>query len=300
MVIKESKGDRIFNKVNMVLLTILFVIIIYPLIYVVSASISDPDLVNAGKMILLPKGITFEGYKRVFQDPDIITGYFNTILYTVIGTCINLLLTLTSAYALSKPRIYGRKFYMFFIAFTMYFSGGMIPTYLLIKKMHMLNTMWALLLPGAVSAYNLIIARTFFSSSIPSDIEEAAMIDGCSVTKTFITIVLPLSKALIAVMALFYGVSHWNSFFSAMIYLTDRDKFPLQLILREILIQNQAKADMMSSGVQGADELMHLQIQLASLIKYAVIVVSSLPVIMIYPFIQKYFAQGMMIGAIKG
>lgn len=300
MVVGKKWRDRTFDAGNLLLLAVLFLAILYPLIYVVSASISDPDLVNAGKVILLPKGITFEGYQRVFQDPDIVTGYLNTILYTASGTLLSLALTLTSAYALSKKRLMGRNFFMFLIAFTMYFSGGMIPTYLLIKDLHMLNSIWAIIVPGAVSAYNLIIARTFFASSLPAEVEEAAMIDGCSITRTFVSIVLPLSKALIAVMALFYGVANWNSFFNAMIYLTDRDKFPLQLILREILIQNQQKASMMASGVQGADELMHLQLRLASLIKYAVIVVSSLPAIVVYPFIQKHFAQGVMIGSIKG
>lgn len=300
MVVGKSFRDHLFDVVNLILLAILFLVILYPLVYIVSASISDPDLVNSGRMVLFPRGITFEGYKRVFQDPDIVSGYLNTVLYTAVGTIINLTLTLTSAYALSKKRLMGRNVIMFLIAFTMYFSGGMIPSYLLIKNLHMLNKIWALVIPGAVSAYNLIIARTFFASSLPASVEEAAMIDGCSVTRMFLNIVLPLSKALIAVMALFYGVAHWNSYFNAMIYLTDRDKFPLQLILREILIQNQQKASMMATGVQGADELMHLQIELASLIKYSVIVVASLPAIIVYPFIQKHFAQGMMIGSIKG
>lgn len=300
MVVGKKIRDHIFDIVNLTLLAVLFLVILYPLIYVVSASVSDPNLVNTGQMILFPKGFTIDGYKRVFQDPDIISGYLNTIMYTVIGTIINLILTLTSAYALSKQRLMGRNVIMFLIAFTMYFSGGMIPSYLLIKNLKMLNSIWAVVIPGAVSAYNLIIARTFFASSLPASVEEAAMIDGCSTTRMFLTIVLPLSKALISVMALFYGVSHWNSYFNAMIYLTDRDKFPLQLILREILIQNQQKADMLATGVQGADELMYLQMKLASLIKYAVIIVSSLPAIIVYPFIQKHFAQGMMIGSIKG
>ena len=298
--IRESLGDRVFNTVNLTLITLMMLIVLYPLIYIVSASISDPDLVNTGKVWLWPRGITFEGYYRVFQDSSIMVGYRNTIFYTVAGTLINLFFTLTAAYSLSKSDLPGRRFLMLFCTFTMYFGGGMIPSYLLMKNLHLLNTYWILLIGGAVSTTNLIISRTFFQNGVPKEIEEAAFIDGCSPIRAFATIVIPLSKALIGVMALYYGVGHWNSYFSAMIYITDRSKYPLQLILREILIENQMKADMMAAGAYVDELLLDAQVKAASLIRYAVIIVSSLPVLIIYPFLQKYFDKGVMIGSIKG
>lgn len=300
IITKNNIGDKLFNIINLFILTIVMLIIIYPLIFILSASISNPDLVNTGKVWLLPRDITFEGYKRVFQDPDIIIGYCNTIFYTVAGTSINLILTFTAAYSLSKKRLVGRNVIMFFMAFTMYFSGGMIPTYILMKSLNLLDTYSILLISGAINTYNLIIARTFFTNGVPQELEEAAIIDGCSTTKTFLLIVLPLSKALIGVLALYYGIAHWNSYFGAMIYLSDRRKMPLQLILREILIQNQLKADMMTSGIAASDELNDLQQKVAGLIRYAIIIVSSVPLLIVYPFLQKYFDKGVMLGAIKG
>jgi len=297
MIIKESVGDRTLNVVNLSLLTVLFVIILYPLVYVASASVSDPMLVASGRMWLYPMGLTGEGYRRVLMDPEIMTGYRNTIVYTLLGTSLNLVFTLTAAYSLSKKNLDGRNFFMLYITFTMYFSGGLIPTYLMIRGFGWSNTLQVMVIPGLVSAYNLIIARTFFTSSIPHELEEAALIDGCSFTRTFISIVLPLSKPLISVIALYYGVSHWNAFFTAMIYLSERSRFPLQLILREILVKNIQKAEMMMID---AEEGLVNQMRVAELIRYAVIIVSSGPVIAIYPFLQKYFAKGIMIGAIKG
>ena len=300
MIIKESFGDRIVNIVNLVLLTVIFVLVLYPLVYVLSASVSDPMLVSSGQMWLYPKGLTFEGYRRVFQDPDIMTGYKNTVMYTLIGTSLNLIFTLTAAYALSKKRLMGRNVFMLLIAFTMYFSGGLIPTYLMYRNFNWLNTLWVMVVPGLVGVTNLIIARTFFATGISQELEESAMIDGASVTRTFIFIVLPLSKPIISVMALYYGVGHWNAFFNALIYLTQKERYPLQLVLRGILIENQMKAAMMTSGIIDADDMVIAQVRLASLIRYSVIVVSSLPVILLYPFLQRYFAKGVMIGAIKG
>jgi len=299
-IIDESLKSKLFDFFNIMLISLIMIIVLYPLIFIVSSSLSDPDLVSTGKVWLLPQGLNIEGYKRVFRDPEIMVGYRNTIFYTIAGTCLNLLLTLLAAYALSRKDLVGRNVLMFFMAFTMYFSGGMIPTYLLIKTLGLFNTWWVLIIGGAVATYNLIIARTFFSNGVPHDLEEAAMIDGCSMTRTFITIVLPLSKALIGVLTLYYGVAHWNSWFSAMIYLTDRDKVPLQLILREILIEQQMRADMVSSGDAMGDEMLTLQVKLASLIRYCIIVVSSAPVIIVYPFLQKYFDKGVMLGSIKG
>jgi putative aldouronate transport system permease protein len=294
--IKESKGDKIFNAANFIITSLLTLIVLYPLIYILSASISNPDLVYTGKVWLLPRGITFEGYQRVLQDPDIMTGYANTIFYTVVGTMINLAVTLTAAYSLSKKFVPGGRVVMLLMIFTMYFSGGMIPTYMIMKNLNLLDTRLIMVVSGAVSTYNLIIARTFFISGVPKEVEEAALIDGCSIFRTFISIVLPLSKAVIGVLALYYGVAHWNSYFNALIYLSDNDKYPLQLILRAILISNQQKASMALEN----EEMMQVQQRVANLIKYSVIVVSSLPVLVAYPFLQKYFAKGVMVGSVKG
>jgi putative aldouronate transport system permease protein len=296
--IKEGTGDKIVNFLNLFLLTVLFLVVLYPLIFIVSASFSDPQLVSTGKIYLLPKGFNIEGYVRIFRDKEIMIGYRNTIFYTVAGTLVNLALTLPAAYALSKKDLVGRNVIMFFMAITMYFSGGMIPTYLLVKSLNLLNTWVVLLIIGAVSTYNLIVARTFFITGVPHELEEAAIIDGCSQAKTFLLIVLPVSKALIGVMALYYGVGHWNSFFSALIYITDRNKVPLQLVLREILIGEQMREEMLEEAMN--DEMQLLRLQLTTLIKYGVIVVSSAPVMVAYPFLQKYFNKGIMLGSLKG
>ncbi|GIP35397.1 carbohydrate ABC transporter permease [Paenibacillus sp. J2TS4] len=293
--IKPSLGDRIFAITIYIVLSLILLIVIYPLIFVLSASISNPEYLLRGEIWLLPKDITFDGYVKVFQNKDILNGYKNTIMYTVLGTAINLLLTVMAAYPLSRNDFYGRNYITALMVFTMFFSGGMIPMYLLIKDLHMLNTIWALLLPGAVSVYNVIIMRTFFQTSIPNEIQEAAAIDGCSNIQTLLRIVLPLSAPIIAVMVLFYAVGHWNAFFNALIYLTDRDKYPLQIILREILIQE--NMDEMTSRID--EDIIKHMMQVEGL-KYAVVVVANLPVLLLYPFLQKYFVKGVMIGALKG
>ncbi len=234
--IKDTRADKIFLIFVYVFLAISLLIVLYPLIYIISASISNPHLVNSGEMWLLPKGITFEGYRTLLGNSSIWRGYLNTIYYTVLGTSINLLVTLPCAYALSREDFYGRRAFTNFMLVTMFLSGGLIPSYLLIRSLGMLNTVWALVIPGAVSVYNVVVTRTFFQSTIPREMEEAAIVDGCSDFRLFMQIVLPLSTPIIAVMALFYGVGHWNSFFSALIYLSDRSMYPLQMILREILI----------------------------------------------------------------
>ncbi|HHV96201.1 MAG TPA: carbohydrate ABC transporter permease [Clostridiaceae bacterium] len=299
-VIKESRSDRIFNIVNVTIMILILIIELYPLIFVVSASISNPDLVNRGEVWLLPKDISFEGYVRVFRDKEIWTGYRNTIFYTVFGTIINLFVTLPAAYSLSRKDFYGRIFFTAIFTFTMFFSGGLIPTYLIIKGLRLRDTIWALLLPGAASMYNIIVTRTFFQTNIPNELREAAEIDGCSNTRLFLTIVLPLSTPIIAVMALFYGVGHWNSYFSALIYLSRRELYPLQLFLREILILNEMSTEMLMNATGEEIEALAKQARIADMIKYAIIIVSSAPVLMAYPFIQKYFVKGIMIGAIKG
>lgn len=297
-VIKERAGDKIFNIVNLFLLSILLLVILYPLIFILAASFSDPLLVSTGKIYLIPKGFNIEGYRRVFQDAQIMIGYGNTIIYTIAGTLLNLALTLPAAYALSRKDLDGSKVFMFFLVFTMYFSGGMIPTYLIVKGLGLYDTRTVMLLISAVSTYNLIIARTFFANGVPHEIEEAARIDGASQARTFFTIVMPLSKALIGVQSLYYGVGHWNSYFTALIYLSDRNKVPLQLVLREILVRNQISSEMIEGAM--SSEMQALQLQLATLIKFAIIVVSSVPVMVAYPFLQKYFDKGVMLGSLKG
>ncbi len=297
-VIKESRNDRIFNAFNLILITLFFLAVLYPLYFVVICSFSNPNAVAAGKVYLIPKQITLDAYKVVFANSDILLGYRNTIFYTVVGTLVNLALTLTAAYALSRKNFIGRNVIMFLIVFTMYFSGGMIPTYLTVRNLGLLNTWWAMILPAGISTYNLIVARTFFQNGVPAEIEEAARIDGCSTFQVFGKIVLPLSKALIGVLTLYYAVAHWNSYFDALIYLTSaREKIPLSLVLREILILNTMKS---AAGSSADGELAVYYANLAQQLKYALIVVSSVPLLIVYPFLQKYFDKGVMLGSIKG
>jgi putative aldouronate transport system permease protein len=299
--IKQTINDKIFDIINITLVTLIMVIILYPMIFIVSSSFSNPDLVSTGKVWLYPRGFNIEGYIRVFQDDEIMIGYRNTMFYTIAGTLLNLACTLPAAYALSRRDLVGKNIIMFFMLFTMYFSGGMIPTYLIVKSLGLLNSWWVLIVTSAVNTYNLIIARTFFANGVPHELEEAAIIDGCSKSGTFFKIIIPLSKALIGVLVLYYSVSHWNSWFSGLIYLTDRSKVPLQLVLREILIEQQIKSQMVASGQELMnDEIQALQVKLASLIRYCVIVVSSVPVMIVYPFLQKYFDKGVMLGSLKG
>lgn len=291
----KSKEDKIFDTINFIFLTLICLAVLYPLYFVVIASISNPDLVYNGSVWLLPKEITFEGYKRIFSDPKIWLGYKNTIIYTVLGTAVQLSLTLMAAYALSRKDLYGKTFFMLMILFTMFFSGGLIPTYLVVKDLGMLNTMWAMILPKAIAVWNLIVARSFFESSIPNELLEAGKIDGCSNTRFFLKIVLPLSKPIIAVMVLFYAVGNWNSYFDALIYLNDESLYPLQLILRNILIQNQLSVQMLSD----LDNLAAQQ-HVGEIIKYGVIIVAAIPLLIVYPFVQKYFVKGVLIGGVKG
>jgi putative aldouronate transport system permease protein len=262
---------------------------------VLSCSISSPELVATGKIIFFPKGVTLAGYKRVFQDSNILTGYKNTLFYTVVGTLINLLVTVPAGYALAKKELPGRNLFMYFFLFTMYFSGGMIPTFLLIKSLGLYNTRTVLLILGAFSTYNCIICRTFFSA-VPKELDEAAEIDGASPFRTFVQIILPVSQALIGVMVLYFAVAHWNSYFSALMYVSDDKIKPLQLFLRKILILEEASSSMLD-GMD--DDAITEQTKLRELIKYSVIVVSSLPVLILYPFLQKYFVSGIMIGSLK-
>ncbi|MEF7441303.1 carbohydrate ABC transporter permease [Paenibacillus lautus] len=291
----ESRGDRIFNVINYAILILVTVIVMYPLLFVLSASFSDPQAVLRGEMLLWPKGVNLNSYAIIFQNQDIISGFTNTLVYTSLGTFINLTMTILAAYPLSRKDFVGRNAIMALLVFTMFFSGGLIPTYLLIKNLGMLNTLWVMIIPNAVSIWNIIIMRTFFQQSIPGELQEAATIDGCSNIKILTRIILPLSMPIIAVTILFYAVGHWNAFFNALLYLSDKDKFPLQLILREILIQGQTN-DMVKMSTESAIK----QQREVEGIKYAVLVVANIPVLALYPFLQRYFVKGVMIGAIKG
>lgn len=293
-VIKETPGDRIFRALCYFIMTLLLLLVLCPLIFVCSASVSDPSMVASGKVLLLPKGFTLDGYRRVFQDKSILTGYANTIFYTTVGTLINLAVTVPAGYALARSTLPGKKFFMTYFMIPMYFGGGLIPTFLVVNALHLYNTRAVMVLLYAFSMYNCIICRTFFSS-LPKEVEEAAIIDGCTSFQVFWQIVLPLSKALMGVMVLYFAVAHWNTYFSALIYLRDTDKHPLQLVLRKILVLETASDDMI-----GMEEAALAKLQLKELVKYAVIIVSSLPVLILYPFLQKYFDQGVMIGSVKG
>jgi len=287
--------DRAFTIVNYVILTLFLAAVAYPLIYVFSASFSDPSAVISGKMWLWPVDVTLDGYRAVFRNSRITVGFQNSLFYTVAGTLISVVLTILAAYPLSRKDLAGRNIIMFFFVFTLLFGGGLIPTYLVVREVGMLNTRWALIIPTALSVYNMIITRTFFQSTIPDELLEAAQIDGCSDFRFVRDVVIPLSGPIIAVNALFYAVNQWNQYFNALIYLTRPDLFPLQLILREILVQNQVDL----SQITDVDQLMQRQ-NLSDLLKYSLIVVASAPVLIIYPFVQKHFVRGVLIGSLKG
>lgn len=291
--IKEAFGDRIFLTINYIVLSIVLLVVLYPLLYIVSSSLSSPAAVSSGRVWLWPVDISFKGYESVFQNPQIITGYGNSLFYTIAGTLISVSLTIMLAYPLSKKTFFGRKGLMLFITITMLFSGGLIPTYLIVKEIGLIDSRWALLLPNAIWVWQVIIARTFFQTSIPDELAEASEIDGCSDLRFIWSIVLPLSKPIIAVLSLMYAVGQWNAYFDALIYLKTQGLYPLQLILRSILILGNA------SGTMDAGKMVERQ-QMVELMKYALIVVASLPVLIIYPFVQRFFVQGMLIGSVKG
>ena len=270
-------------------------IVLYPCIFVLSASFSSGSAVQAGQVVFLPVRPSIEGYRTVFNTSTVWIGFRNSILYTVAATSLNIVMTMTTAYCLSRNDVPGRNFFMLLFTFTMFFSGGMIPTYILIRNLRMLNTPWAVIVPGAIGVYNMIIAKTFIQHSIPGEMLDAAKIDGCSDLYYYIRIVLPLSKAIIAVLVLFYGVGHWNAYFSPMIYLHTRNLYPLTIFLREILMASQIDPSTVSDP-----EIQMRLAEAAAVIKYALIVVTMVPVILIYPFVQKYFVKGVMIGSIKG
>ena len=291
MTIKRRLSEGVFDIINYFILLLLVLITLYPFLYILFASLSDPlKVLQRGSLLLWPEGFNTGAYKMVFKNPMILTGYKNTIIYVVAGTAINILMTSFGAYVLSRKDLYGRRFFMFMIAFTMFFSGGLIPLYLLINQLNMVNTVWAIIIPSAISTWNLIVMRTSFEA-IPDSMFESAKIDGGNDFTILFRIILPLSMPIVAVMILFYSVGQWNSRFGAMIYLRERELYPLQLILREILITN--SVDSMTAGLGGDIE------PIAENIKYATVMIATVPILMVYPFLQKYFVKGVMIGAIK-
>ncbi len=294
--VKLSSGDRAFGIVNGILLAIITLLIVYPIYFIIVASVSDPTYVNLGQTLFWPKGLNISGYRKIFEYSEITTGYLNSIFYTVLGTCINLLVCVPTAFALSRKELVGRGWINAFFVVTMYFSGGLVPGYLLIKNLGMINTVWALVLPGALNVYNMIVCRSFFMSNISDELFEATKIDGGSYTSFFFKVVLPLSKSIIAVMVLYHALVHWNSYLSALYYIRDTDKYPLQLILRNLT------ASLSVDSIQDAMDSAAIseKMKASQTVRYAVIIVASIPVFLMYPFVQKYFVKGVMVGSVKG
>ena len=289
--IRETRRDRIFLNVLLAISVIILIIELYPLVYVVSASFSSSDAISRGQVYLLPVEFSLDGYKMLSKNKDILTGFTNSVLYLIVGTSINMLLTVALAYPLSRKELPFRNMLTLFIVFTMYVQGGLIPTYLQVSRMNLVDSVWGLILPNAIISTYMIIMRTYFQTSLPESLHEAAVLDGCNYTCYLIKIVLPLSLPILAVVGLYYAVGHWNNYFDALIYLRSRDKQSLQLVLRDILLANQV-----NSGDGSYSESSKLGVT----IKYSVIVVSCIPMMIAYPFVQKFFVKGVMIGALKG
>jgi putative aldouronate transport system permease protein len=290
-----SRQDRTFDLVNYLFLSVCLVAVVYPLIFVVSSSLSSPEAVISGRVWLWPVRPTLDGYKLVFESSQIWRGFANSVFYTCVGTAINVVLTVMLAYPLARKDFRGRNGMMFLVTFTMMFSGGIIPTFLLVRGIGILNTRWAMILPNAIAVWNVIITRTYFQANVPGELLEASQLDGCSNSRFIYSVVIPLSGPIVAVIALFYAVMHWNTFFNALIYLRDSRLYPLQVILRSILLENQIDYQIVTNIEQE-----EARQQIAQLLKFALIVVASLPMMFVYPFVQKYFVRGVLIGALKG
>lgn len=290
---RMSRGDRIFGLVNAALLWIVSIIMLYPLLYVVACSFSDPLSVVQSKITLLPQGATLAAYERVFRNEMIMSGYKNTLVYTLLGTAINVVITLMTAYPLSRPDLVGKKAVNSMIAFTMLFSGGMVPTFLVVKDLGLMDSVWAIVLPGAMSAWNMFIVKNYYMTSIPRELIEAADVDGASDIRAYLSIVTPLSAPIVAVMVLYYGVGHWNAYFDALLYLRDKARYPLQLVIRTFF----TASDYAEQGGGSGDTAMLL---INETMKYALIVIASAPILCLYPLLQRYFIKGVMLGAIKG
>lgn len=289
-----SRSDRGWGFAINAFLLLTALLALYPMYFILIGSFSNPDLVNSGKVWMFPQGVTLDGYKRIFRYSAIWQGYGNSIVYMGLGTAINLLLTIPAGYALSRKDLVGGKSFTLFIMITMFVQGGTIPRYLLVRNLQMLDSIWAMVLPKAVVVWNLIVTTSFFRSTIPEELRESAQIDGAGNGQFFFKIVLPLSSSIVAVMALFYGVGHWNAYFDAMIFLNDNAKYPLQIVLRNVLLQSQ-----MDMNTMDADSVAQMQ-HIAELVKYGIIIVSIAPMMVLYPFLQRYFVTGVMIGALKG
>ena len=292
---KISGSDKLYYLIAYIIIAFLVLAVLYPLIYIVSASFSTAESVNSGQVWLFPVDFSVYSYKVILQYKNLYVGYRNTLFYTIAGTLLNIAITIVCAYPLARKHLVGRKIFTFIFTFSMLFSGGMIPSYLLMRNLGILDTVWVMLLPGAMSVYNMIVTRTFLQNTIADELMEAAKIDGCSDFHFFFKIVLPLSKAIIAVIALYYAVGHWNSYFNAFLYLSNNQLYPLQIFLRQVLIQNSFDSSMIMD-----DEMAQQLMGLSELLKYSVIVVASAPLMCFYPFVQKYFVKGVMIGSIKG
>lgn len=295
MKIKQRGTDRIFNFVNYTFLILVLTIVLYPMIYILSSSLSSTNAVISGAVWLYPVEPTLIGYKAVFSHPQIMRGFLNSFIYVILGTGISVTLTLMAAYPLSRKDLFGSKFIMMMFTFTMLFNGGLIPSYLIVDRLGLINTIWAMVIPSSITVWYVILARTYFVTTIPMELYEASELDGCSDMQFIARIVIPLSGPIIAVMVLFYAVGQWNAYFDALIFLKSMDLYPLQIILRNILIQAQVAGSMMVN----VEQMMRMQ-GMADLLKFSLIVVASLPVLIIYPFVQKYFVKGIMVGAIKG
>ena len=293
--IRLSTGEKVFYTAAYIIIALLMLVVLYPLIYILSASFSSPSAVTTGKVVLWPVDLSVQGYETVFRYPSIWRSYLNTIFYTTAGTFINVSMTLICAYPLARKGLPHKGFFTFLFSFTMMFGGGMIPHYLLMRDLKLLNTVWVMLIPGAMAVYQMIVTRTFIQSTIPEDLLEATQVDGCNDFRFFFQFVLPLSKAVIAVIAMQYAIGHWNDYFNAFLYLSKEELYPLQILLRKILVMSQIAA----SDIEDPD-LATAMIGLADLLKYALIVVATAPILCVYPFIQKYFVKGVMIGSLKG
>ena len=295
--IRDTRSDRVFALANNALLTGLMLLVLYPLVYVVSASFSDPIAVSSGRVWLLPIEPTLVGYEAILKNKLLVTGFANSAFYTIAGTAISVVLTILAAYPLSRVELPGRRFLTFAFYFTMLFSGGMIATYIVVRQLGMVNTRLAMLLPNALSIFNLLVMRTYFQHNIPAELHEAAQLDGCSEFTYLRRIVLPLSKPIVVVVALFYAVDQWNTYFTALVYLHDRALWPLQLVLREVVIQNKIDPTMLT----GLDPLqLAIRSQLSQVLKFSLIVVAALPMLIAYPFVQRHFVKGVLLGSVKG
>lgn len=290
----KKQHNKLFDYVNYMVLTIALIVVLYPLYFIIIASVSEPIFVQSGKVIFIPLGFNLEGYKEIFSNIDIWIGYRNTLIYSIVGVLVSVTLTMLTAYPLSRKEYKGRPIFFAFLMFTMYFEGGLIPTYMLIKKMGLLDTYTVVILIGMINVFNVIVARTFLANTIPEEVYEASVIDGCSHFQYFTRVIMPLSKALIAVLALYYGIALWNDYFKSLIYLKSPNKYPLQMVLKTIF----AQSTVTDIGMDDAE--IYKRQRLQELLKYGLIIVSTGPVLILYPFLQKYFVQGVMIGSVKG